>query len=182
MNTVLQKYGGASQGDMLITCATIAQSYMLLITSPMLGISGGTQAILSYNYGARRADRVKKAEKNILGLMLIFTTIMFLLSRLVSRFFVLLFTSDPQYTDFSVWAIRTYTMMIDSSEFPVCLRGRSDCPGAPENCTGTLCNQKKPFCIECNPPAVLLRSKNCIFRRTTFRWYLFCAFHSRIPA
>ena len=26
MNTVLQKYGGASQGDMLITCATIAQS------------------------------------------------------------------------------------------------------------------------------------------------------------
>ena len=112
MNTVLQKYGGASQGDMLITCATIAQSYMLLITSPMLGISGGTQAILSYNYGARRADRVKKAEKNILGLMLIFTTIMFLLSRLVSRFFVLLFTSDPQYTDFSVWAIRTYTMMI----------------------------------------------------------------------
>jgi len=59
MNAILQKYGGASQGDMLITCATIAQSYMLLITSPMIGISGGTQAILSYNYGARRADRVK---------------------------------------------------------------------------------------------------------------------------
>ena len=44
MNTVLQKYGGASQGDMLITCATIAQSYLLLITSPMIGISG----IVSY--------------------------------------------------------------------------------------------------------------------------------------
>ena len=36
-NTVLQKYGG-SQGDFLITTATIVQSYMLLITSPMLGI------------------------------------------------------------------------------------------------------------------------------------------------
>lgn len=67
MNTVLQKYGGASQGDMLITCATIAQSYMLLITSPMLGISGGTQAILSYNYGARRADRVKKQKRTFWG-------------------------------------------------------------------------------------------------------------------
>lgn len=38
MNTVLQKYGGASQGDMLITCATIAQSYLLLITSPIYNI------------------------------------------------------------------------------------------------------------------------------------------------
>lgn len=83
MNTVLQKYGGASQGDMLITCATIAQSYLLLITSPMIGISGGTQAILSYNYGARCVNRVKDAERNILGVMLIFTTIMFLLSRFI---------------------------------------------------------------------------------------------------
>ncbi|MDQ9825994.1 hypothetical protein RFZ44_22090, partial [Acinetobacter sp. 163] len=57
MNSVLQKYGGPSQGDMLITCATIAQSYLLLITSPMIGISGGTQAILSYNYGARQSAR-----------------------------------------------------------------------------------------------------------------------------
>lgn len=112
MNTVLQKYGGASQGDMLITCATIAQSYLLLITSPMIGISGGTQAILSYNYGARCVNRVKDAERNILGVMLIFTTIMFLLSRLVPRYFVLLFTSDPQYISFSVWAIHTYTLMI----------------------------------------------------------------------
>lgn len=60
MNTVLQKYGGPEQGDMLITCATIVQSYMLLITSPMIGISGGTQAIISYNYGARQTQRVQK--------------------------------------------------------------------------------------------------------------------------
>ena len=112
MNTVLQKYGGASQGDMLITCATIAQSYLLLITSPMIGISGGTQAILSYNYGARCVHRVKDAERNILGVMLIFTTIMFLLSRFIPRYFVLLFTTDPQYIRFSVWVIRTYTLMI----------------------------------------------------------------------
>ena len=112
MNTVLQKYGGVSQGDMLITCATIAQSYLLLITSPMIGISGGTQAILSYNYGARCVNRVKDAERNILGVMLIFTTIMFLLSRFIPRYFVLLFTTDPQYIRFSVWVIRTYTLMI----------------------------------------------------------------------
>ena len=72
----------------------------------------GTQAILSYNYGARCVNRVKDAERNILGVMLIFTTIMFLLSRFIPRYFVLLFTTDPQYIRFSVWVIRTYTLMI----------------------------------------------------------------------
>ena len=34
MNAVLQHYGGAELGDRLITCATIAQSFMLVVTMP----------------------------------------------------------------------------------------------------------------------------------------------------
>lgn len=112
MNTVLQKYGGPSQGDMLITCATIVQSYMLLITSPMIGISGGTQAIISFNYGARETARVKKTIRTNLVLMLSFTTLMFILSRFLPKVFVLLFTSNQEYIDFSIWGIRVFTMMI----------------------------------------------------------------------
>lgn len=112
MNTMLQKYGGPSRGDMLITCATIVQSYLLMITSPMIGISGGTQAVISYNYGAKQTLRVKAAERSILKLMLAFTTLMFLLSRIIPEYFVKLFTSDPEYIDFSVWGIRVSTMMI----------------------------------------------------------------------
>ena len=97
---------------MLITCATIAQSYLLMITAPMLGISGGTQAILSYNYGAQRTDRIKAAEKSILKLMCVFTTVMFLLSRLIPEVFVRMFTSDGEYLQFSVWSIHTVTLMI----------------------------------------------------------------------
>lgn len=112
MNTVLQKYGGPEQGDMLITCATIVQSYMLLITSPMIGISGGTQAIISYNYGARQTQRVKKTVRTNLILMLTFTTFMFILSRFIPGSFVRLFTSSQEYMDFSVWGIKVFTMMI----------------------------------------------------------------------
>ena len=112
MNSVLQKHGGPEQGDMLIACATIAQSYLLMITAPMLGISGGTQAILSYNYGAQRTDRIKAAEKSILKLMCVFTTVMFLLSRLIPEVFVRMFTSDGEYFQFSIWAIHTVTLMI----------------------------------------------------------------------
>lgn len=112
MNAVLQHYGGRGEGDMLITCATIVQSYMMLITSPMLGISGGTQAIISYNYGAKQTARVRKAEKIILICCLIFTSFMFLVSRFLPQYFVLLFTRDAAYIDTSVWGIGVFTMMI----------------------------------------------------------------------
>lgn len=112
LNTVLQTYGGPKEGDLLITCATIVQSYMMLITGPMLGISSGTQAILSYNYGAKNIARVKSAEKYILLLCLCFTTIMFLVSRTIPEYFISIFTRDSAQIDLCVWGIRVFTMMI----------------------------------------------------------------------
>lgn len=112
LNTVLQKYGGPKEGDILITCATIVQSYMMLITGPMLGISSGTQAILSYNYGAREIKRVKKAEKYILLLCLCFTTVMFLISRIIPESFIRIFTKDPVQLQLCTWGISVFTLMI----------------------------------------------------------------------
>ena len=112
LNTVLQTYGGPEEGDLLITCATIVQSYMMLITGPMLGISSGTQAILSYNYGAKNIVRVKSAEKYILLLCLCFTTIMFLVSRTIPEYFIRIFTRDLGQTNLCVWGIHVFTLMI----------------------------------------------------------------------
>lgn len=41
MNAVLQSYGGAELGDRLITCATIAQSFMLVVTMPSAASPAG---------------------------------------------------------------------------------------------------------------------------------------------
>lgn len=112
MNSVLQKFGGSSEGDILITCATIVQSFMMLITGPMLGISSGTQAILSYNYGAKEIKRVKKAEKYILILCLCFTTLMFFLSRIVPQYFIQIFTKDALQLELCTWGIGVFTLMI----------------------------------------------------------------------
>ena len=43
MNAVLQRYGGPELGDQMVTCATIAQSFMLVVTMPLGGISSGTR-------------------------------------------------------------------------------------------------------------------------------------------
>ena len=109
LNTVLQKYGGGRRKEIfLITCATIVQSYMMLITGPMLGISSGTQAILSYNYGAREIKRVKKAEKYILLLCLCFTTVMFLISRIIPESFIRIFTKDPVQLSLAALGVQVY--------------------------------------------------------------------------
>ena len=111
MNTVLQRTGGAG-ADTLIASATVVQSYMSLITGPMGGITGGTQAIISFNYGAGKTDRVREAEKKILTLCLFFTVIMFAVSRFSSEAFAGIFLSDAGEIALAGWGIRTFTLAI----------------------------------------------------------------------
>lgn len=111
MNAVLKNTGGA-QGDTLITCATIVQSFMLVVTMPLGGISGGTQAILSYNYGARKASRVREAQRYIFGMCVGYTAIMFVAANLFGAQFARLFSADALLCEKAAWAIRACTLAI----------------------------------------------------------------------
>lgn len=112
MNAVLQRYGGAAQGDMLVTCATIAQSFMLVVTMPLGGITSGTETILAFNYGALRVDRVREGQRRIFALCVLYTAVMFVLARLAGPLFVRLFTQDAQQAALSFWAIRVCTLAV----------------------------------------------------------------------
>ena len=111
VNVMLRRFGGG-ESDMLIACAAIMQSFMLIVTMPLGGITAGTQAILGYNYGAGRVDRVIRAEKRIMLLCFAFVLAMFLLARLVAEPFARIFTTDPIYIGQAAWMIRTYTLGI----------------------------------------------------------------------
>lgn len=111
LNGILQKYGG-TDGDNLIAAATIMLSFMQIITLPMGGITGGTQPVLSYNYGAGNSARVRKGFTCILLLCLIFTTLMFLIARFASVYFVKIFTGDSTLIEMSVKYIHIYTLAI----------------------------------------------------------------------
>ncbi len=112
LNTVLQRYGGAELGDTLVTCATIVQSYLLLITLPMGGLTLGTQPVISFNYGAGNAGRIKSAMKVIVGLCLAFCGGMMVVTHTLSPAFVSLFTRDPELAARSVGYIKVFTAMI----------------------------------------------------------------------
>ncbi len=111
MNAILQRTGGAD-GDMLVTCNTIVQSFMLVVTMPLGGISGGTQGILGYNYGACQVDRVRKAQKYIVGRCVGYTAILFVLARVAGPLFVRLFTQEPELAQEAYEAIKVCTLAI----------------------------------------------------------------------
>ena len=112
LNTVLQRYGGPEEGDILVTCATIVQSYILLITMPMGGITLGSQPVISFNYGTGNAARIKKAMLCIVGLCLTFCVVMTIVTHTVSPYYVTLFTRDSEIMSRTVRYIKVFTAMI----------------------------------------------------------------------
>ena len=111
MNTVLQKFGGA-QGDLLISAATIIQSYFLLITGPLIGISGGVQPLISFNFGAKQPERVRQTIRFALTQAIVFTGVMFVVSRLAADSFVGFFIPGSPASGPAAWGIRVFTLAV----------------------------------------------------------------------
>lgn len=109
LNTVLQRTGGPKNGNVLVTCATIIQSYMLLITSPLSGITMGSQGIVSFNLGAREYGRVKRTLWSVFFVCLTFCSLMLLFSLFATPLFVHLFTSDTTLIERAVPYIKLYS-------------------------------------------------------------------------
>ena len=63
LNMMLQRYGGAGYGDMLLTCNTIVQSFELLITMPLGGLTMGPPDDLGYNLA--RAGRTRSEAQRV---------------------------------------------------------------------------------------------------------------------
>lgn len=120
LNMMLQKYGGIAEGDLLISSATIIQSYLLLITGPLIGLTGGTQPILSYNYGARKIHRVRKAEKYIVIFALCLTSIMFFSTRFLAPQFIRFFTDNVLLSEVSLWGIKVSVLAVIPLSFQYC--------------------------------------------------------------
>lgn len=106
LNMSLKLNASSDIADKYILSATIITSFYQLFSMPLLGISGGTGAILSYNFGARNTDRVKISEKVITICALIFTTFSVILSIFISKPFINYMTSDSFVMELSskmVW-------------------------------------------------------------------------------
>lgn len=112
LNTLLQRYGGAEQGDLLVAAATISQSFMLMVTMPLGGITGGTGSILGFNYGAGQPKRILQAQKFILLLSILYTSVLWVIGQTIPHLFVSIFTQDMQVVPLAIRAIKITTLGI----------------------------------------------------------------------
>lgn len=104
LNSQLQKYGG----DLAIGAMTIMSSIMQIITMPLMGLTQGAQPIISYNYGAKNLDRVKKTFKLLLLTCLSYSTLIVILLMLFPDFFVSIFNNKPELMEITTWSIEIY--------------------------------------------------------------------------
>ena len=100
----LQRFGG----DVAVGAMTVLTSINQLITMPLSGVCQGGQPLISYNYGAKKFDRVKEAFFCQFGVCVAYTTVFWAAIMLFPKFFAGIFTSDVALVNYTGWAIRVF--------------------------------------------------------------------------
>ena len=104
MNNSLTYYGASSRyGDSIpLACAGIIIKVYMIFFSIVIGISQGLQPIASFNYGAKKYDRVKEAYLLAMKYGMIISIIAFLMFQLIPRQIISLFGSGSElYYEFA---------------------------------------------------------------------------------
>lgn len=91
-NTQLLKYGG----DLHVGAITIMQSVMQFVTIPLGGYVQGVQPIVSFNFGAKKFERVKETIRITLISLTSVTIVYYGLIAAVPQLFAKVFTSDTE--------------------------------------------------------------------------------------
>lgn len=100
----LAKFGG----DVAVGAMTVLTSINQLMTMPLSGICQGGQPLISYNYGARKYDRVKEAFYCQFFTCVGYTVTFWAVLQLAPDFFAGIFTSDAALVAYTAWAIRVF--------------------------------------------------------------------------
>lgn len=108
-NAQIKHYGG-EQVDLLISIMSILLSCMQFFVLPLVGLTQGAQPIVSYNYGARKLDRVKKAFSLLVRTAMIYTTVVWALTMLFPRAFIALFSSDAALLEVAPGYLRIFML------------------------------------------------------------------------
>ena len=103
-NSVLSGIGG----DVYISVMTIVSSIRQMVETPIYAMNEGSSPILSYNYGAQRPKRVRKAIRVMTCMILIYTAIMWSVIIFAPEFLIGIFSSDKELLVDAVEALKLY--------------------------------------------------------------------------
>ncbi len=94
--------------DRYIALMSIFFSLIQLVFLPIIGMGQGAQPILSYNYGAKKMDRVKECFKYLFISSTAFSTAMIAVILIFPQVFIGLFTSDASLIELGKTPLRVF--------------------------------------------------------------------------
>ena len=115
LNNSLTHYGAQSvYGEAIpLACAGIVIKVNQVFFSVVIGLAQGSQPVESFNYGAEKYDRVRKAYRLAATAGIIISVISFALFQIFPRQILSLFgTGEPEYFEFGVRFFRIYLFFI----------------------------------------------------------------------
>ena len=111
----LQRFGG----DLAVGAMTVLTSINQLVTMPLMGICQGGQPLISYNYGAKKPERVREAFYCQFGVCVGYTVVFWLALMVFPNVFAGIFTSDQALVSYTAWAIHIFLCGIFSVGFQI---------------------------------------------------------------
>lgn len=103
-NSSLLKYGG----DIAVGSMTILNIILQFYTMPIQGFTQGAQPVISFNYGAGNAERVKRAFLFQIVICTLYSLLLWCLTMFLPKVFITLFTSDTALITYTQWSIKIY--------------------------------------------------------------------------
>ena len=113
--TSLAKFGG----DVAVGAMTVLTSINQLMTMPLSGVCQGGQPLISYNYGAKKFDRVKEAFYCQFFTCVAYTVVFWAVIQMAPGFFAGIFTSDAALVEYTAWAIKVFLALGFSVGFQI---------------------------------------------------------------
>lgn len=119
LNVVLNKSLLVYGGDIAVSGMGIINSLQTLLLMPIIGINQGVQPIISFNFGAKKYERVKTAIK----LAIIAATVIVIVGYIVTRLFpeqmIALFNREPELLEFGSYALISWFLFLPVVGFQI---------------------------------------------------------------
>lgn len=103
-NATLQTYGG----DIYVGVMTVLNSVREICTLSVQGFTNGASPVMSFNYGEKAFERVKKAIWFVTAVCVSYTVLIWGALRLVPAFFIRIFNDSPELLEKAVPSLHIY--------------------------------------------------------------------------
>jgi len=115
LNKALLQYGG----DLAISSFGIVNSVQTILLMPIIGLNQGVQPIVSYNFGAKKYERIKEVERLAMITATIIVIVGFIITRIFPEQIVTLFNQEEALIQLGSKAVTLWFLCLPFIGFQV---------------------------------------------------------------